>query len=186
MYHMYRWPHAQTEVSWLSDGWLSFPYTKLQSSCQVVLSTMCWYGLHASQSHMSFMCQTESKQRHEGSFRAACFSFLWAKATLEVCVSTTESVGGRVAARGPYRPKSIHGASCWELRRSSSSSSCSSDGLERVGWRQFFAGSILLYEEQGTHGYTVHSEWFFCHFFKHPLSFYVSDYVSSLSFPVLP
>lgn len=88
--------------SWLSDWWLCFPYSKLQSSGQVVLSTM--YGLHASQSHMSFMCQTESKQRHEGSFRVACFSFLRAKATWEACVSTTEN-GGQSSCQGPHKPK---------------------------------------------------------------------------------
>lgn len=31
----------ENPVYWLSDGWLCFPYSKLQSSGQVILSTMC-------------------------------------------------------------------------------------------------------------------------------------------------
>lgn len=79
------------------------------------------------------MCQTESKQRHEGSFRVACFSFLRAKATWEACVSTTENRGGGGRSfQGPHRPKTIPGASLWGLRRrrSRSSSTCSGDGEE--------------------------------------------------------
>lgn len=81
------------------------------------------------------MCQTESKQRHEGSFRVACFSFLRAKATWEACVSTTENRGSGRSFQGPHRPKSIPGGSLRGPRRRGSSSRCSGDG-EESSWEK--------------------------------------------------
>lgn len=70
------------------------------------------------------MCQTESKQRHEGSFRVACFSFLRAKATWEACVSTTENRGGG-REELPGAPSTKNHPWCIPL-----GSTCSGDGEE--------------------------------------------------------
>lgn len=163
-------------VSWfLMDGSVSHTlnWVLAKSSCLACP----WYGLHASQSHMSFMCQAESKQRHEGSFRVACFSFLRAEATWEACVCTTENRGGDSSCQGPHRPKTISGASCWEQRRRRrSGSSCSGDREERV--YVYCPKNMQLVYTMTTFLTPSLS-------LNHPLSFCVSVYVSSLCLGVI-
>lgn len=96
---------------------------------------------------MSFMCQTESKQRHEGSFRVACFSFLRAKATWEACVSTTENRGGgEGASRGPIdqKPSLVHPSGVCEGEEAEAAPHAVVMERKVIGRCQMFAGSIVV------------------------------------------
>lgn len=129
MFHMYRCPHAQSD-SWLPDEWLCFHAL----NCSVLAKSFClacaWYGLHASKSHISFMCQTESKQRHEGLFRVVCFSCLWVKTTWEAWGLTEDPAGDRGEEASPValvdgeKRKGMFAGFIWLLREEHATCEC--------------------------------------------------------------
>lgn len=95
--------HMSACVICLPDGWLCFHPLSCSVLAKSFFCVACaWYGLHASQSRTSFMCQAESKQRQEGLFKVVCFSSLRAEATWEAGRGPSPSIllggGGEAVA----------------------------------------------------------------------------------------